>query len=344
MLQIDAIREGFHHAHKNWQLVLLQLVMSLMLFVGLLVVVAVFIVAAIVVLGFDLSRLDALGDWLGTVKDPVDILTNYAGLAVGLGFGFLLYSVFSMTVWIFTLGGSAGVLGISITHPEAHFGPRDFIAEGRLLFWRIAALTSITGLIFIAALVAMGVLAGGGSALWDAFVSKGTRWSIFMAVLMALVAFTVMMLVMIYLFALTAWGLAELVFDEKISAMNAVRRAEEFIRLKPESFGLLLLAIMLMIFVQFILMAVWYPVSMSPVLGIFVTLPFQVVAYTVQGYVNLALMGSVLAYYYHARLSTERQHTGSGKESPEAHTHGGSAPEAQNAQQTSAETSPQPLP
>ncbi len=304
MLQTDAIREGFRQAHKNWLLIVLQLAMSLLLFVGLIVVVAVFIATAIVVLGFDINRLDALGDWLGTVKDPIELLTNYAGLALGFGFGFLLYSTFAAMVWIFTLAGSAGVLGLSITHPDNKLTVREFVTEGKVLFWRMGWLTSLVGLLFIAALAVMGLLAGGGSVLWDIFISKGTRLSVFLGVLMSLLAFTVLILVMIYLFALTAWGIAELVLRGG-RARDALNRAASFIRQRPESFGMLLLAIFLMVLVQVMLMGVWYPVSLSPVLGIIVAIPFQVIAYAVQGYVNLALMAAVLVYYH--RLSTPGQ-------------------------------------
>lgn len=341
MLQTDAIREGFRQAHKNWLLIVLQLGMSLLLFVGLIAVVAVFIATAIVVLGFDISRLDALGDWLGTVKDPVELLTNYAGLALGFGFGFLLYSTFAAMVWIFTLGGSAGVLGLSITHPDNHLTVREFWDEGKLLFWRMGWLTSLMALLFIGALAIMGILAGGGSVLWDIFIDKGTRLSVFLAVLMSLVAFAVMIIVMIYLFALTSWGIAELVLRGG-RVMDAVRRAEAFIRARPESFGMLLLAMLLMVLVQVMLMGVWYPVSLSPMLGIVVAIPFQIIAYAVQGYVNLALMASVLVYYH--RLSSPSASTAPSGAAPQAQFHAQSDSTSSAGQQMPLQTPPQAHP
>ena len=343
MLQTNSIREGFNEAHKNWLLIILQLAMSLLLFAGLIAVVAAFILTAIVVLGFDINRLDQLGDWLGTVNDPMELLTNYAGLALGFAFGFLLYSTFAAMIWIFTLGGSAGALGVSITHPTAHISPRVFFSEGRRLFWRVAGLTSLTALFFIAALMVMGLLAGGGSVIWDIFIDKGTRLSVFLAVLMSLIAFSVMIIVMIYLFALTAWGLAEIVFRGG-GVMDSVRKAAAFIKERPESFGMLLLAMLLMVLVQVMLMTAWYPISLSPRLGIVAVIPFQIVAYAVQSYVNLALMAAVLVYYHHARVATAGPSTAPVEAAPQAQPHAASEGPAQTSPQMPFGTPPEAHP
>lgn len=339
---MDAIKEGFHHAHKNWQLIVLQLLLSMVLFAGLIIVVLAFIVAAIVVLGLDLEHLDALGDMLGNVKDPMELLSDYAGLAIGLVASFLLYSIFAITVWIFTLGGSAGVLGLSIAKPHWKLGSRDFLKKGKLLFWPIAKLTGMIGLIFIGALGVMGLLAGAGATLWDMFFSSNTRLAIFLTVLFSLMAFTVMALVCVYLFALTAWSLASLVM-QGTGVMDSIRNAERFIRSRPESMWLLLLSILVLGFVQFLLMSIWYTANLMPMIGLIMTLPFQLLAYAVQGYVNMALMAAVLAYYHHAQpaqspSSTEGTHTGSQADDSQAQAHEAPEPLPSESSQTSPQT------
>lgn len=338
MLQVDSIREGFRHAHKNWQLIVLQLLLSIVLFIGLIVVVVAFILAAIVVLGLNIEKIDALGDMLGNVKDPMDLLADYAGLAIGLVTSFLLYSIFAISVWTFTLGGSAGVLGLSIMNSASRLGPRDFLREGKRLFWPVAGITGLIGLIFIVALGVMGLLAGGGATLWEMFFSSNTRLAIFLTVLFSLMAFTAMLIVVVYLFALAAWSVASLVIDGTGIAAS-IRNAERFIRNRPESMGLLLISIFVLGFVQFTLMSIWYTANLLPVVGLIMTLPFQIIAYAVQGYVNMALMAAVLAYYYHAHggVSTQPTHTAEPSAGPQAPAHEGSAQPDSGAPRTSPE-------
>lgn len=295
MTYAGAIGAGFRLVHRNWQLVLIQLLVSVLGCIAFIIVIGVPIVLALVMLGIDLAGLASFGDLLGALGSPREIIDRYLGIVLVAAFGLLVYSLFAFALWTFVTGGSAGVIKGSIKDPEASFTWRAFLHEGRALFFPIAGYVSVMGTVLVAIFFALGVM-GGSLASGLTALGGGTALEFFFKVFSALLFITAGAAILAVLGAVALTGFVAIVL-EGAGPFKAVTAAARHLDRHPGALGLYAVVLAGYIAIDFLLALIGYPFTLVPVVGVFLALPYRLVSYAVQGYLCLAMLATVLAHY-----------------------------------------------
>jgi hypothetical protein len=291
-----AIKEGFGLIHRNWQLVLIQFVVSVLCFLGLLVIVVLPLTVALVMLGLDVGGVEGVEDLFQNMEDPLELLSNYMAIVGIVLLCVLVYLLFAFSIVLFSLGGSAGVIGASLKEPGEGFRTDFFFSEGKRLFLPLTGFTAIVGLIYLALLLALGLLAGAGALAWEALDAGGGQMGLFLKVLITLSLAAGLFIVTFFSAVITAVGIVVMVM-EGMGPLGALGETFRHLDRRPGVVWLLLVLAAGYITIQFTLALVGYPLQSIPVVGLVVALPYHVLTYVVQGYLNLVILASIFAHY-----------------------------------------------
>lgn len=280
--------------HRNWPLIALHLGYNLLSFLLALVILVVPLVVLVVAVGINSAAI---------LSDPMEggealwqlLMGNLWALGIFI-FLVLVYLTIVMGLWIFVLGGSAGVLGRWAQQPRERFEIDAFFRHGRELFWPLTGYLSVTGAVVIAvyamfalAAVVLAVPLGVDSDLGT--LAKLTVGALALGALgLAVLVSTLVMM------GYTLQGLAPLVM-ERTGTWRALARAWEFVWHKPGAVGLW--AALFGIYMGAILVAVLVvvPLRFLPVVGGALAIPFDLLMAVLQGYLALGSMSAVFVYY-----------------------------------------------
>jgi hypothetical protein len=312
------IARGFRLVHDNWPLILIQAVMIVMGIIGLIIFVGIPVVAAFVSVGMDAAELGRMEKLLDTLEDPSVLVSEYLSLAVVTVLSVFVYLVFWSLLWIYVLGGSAGVLGRALKEPAARFSIRGFFSEAKRLFFPLTGYAAIVGLIVIGAALMLGVLGFAAALAAEAVGPSETTTGFFFRVLLTLSFGTVSFILIFLLGAVGAVGMAPLVL-EGTGPMESLDRGFRHVRLHTGS--LRFLGVLLAGYLGIYLLAALTGYGIRLAGGLLLSLPYQFAANIFQGYISLVALAAVLAHFF-------------------ATTCGGST----RCEDTSAEEAPQPVP
>jgi hypothetical protein len=296
MTYAEAIGAGFRLVHRNWQLVLIQLLVSVLGCIAFVVVIGVPVVLAMVMLGIDLAGLADFSNLLGALGSPEEIISRYLGLVLVAVFGLLVYSLLAFALWSYVVGGSAGVIKGSIKDPEESFTWRGFLHEGRGLFFPIAGYATVMGTVALTVFLALGVM-GGALASGLTALGGGTALEFFLKVFSALLFITAGAAILSVLGAVALTGFVAMVL-EGAGPLKALAAAARHLNRHPGALGLYAVVFAGYIAAAFLLALIGYPFTLIPFVGVFLALPYRLVSYAVQGYLCLVMLATVLAHYW----------------------------------------------
>jgi hypothetical protein len=154
----ESIKEGFRLTHRNWQLIVIHIVVALINFIGLFVFIGLPLIIAIAYLGFDIAHIRDILPSL--MSDPVSIVTRYLGLIFFLIIASLFYLLFFSLVYLYTMSGTLGVLGGSAMDQGYCFKLSSFFSEAKRHFGRLFWLLSLLFLIFTGIIIAFVIFGG----------------------------------------------------------------------------------------------------------------------------------------------------------------------------------------
>jgi hypothetical protein len=297
----ESISAGFGLIRRNWELVVVQLVMSVVGCAAFFVIVGVPLVVAFIMLGIDIAELARFKDLAETIKDPGELLSRYAGVLAVIIASVLLYFLFVSAVWIFVFGGTLGTIRDLIREPAGRFRTRDFMREGRRLFFPLTVYMSLVGIIFLGAVFLLGVLGGGAAALSEAVGLGDSATGLFLRIFFALsLLLTGLVLVLCYLLV-TAQGSISLAF-EGTGTVASIRSAVGYFKENPRAVGLYAIALAGYSLVYLMLAFLGYPFKLIPIIGWLFAVPYQIFSYVVQGFLCLSALAAV-SYYYRSVIS-----------------------------------------
>jgi hypothetical protein len=297
MATAEAITEGFRLIHRNWQLILIHFLISVLSFLGFLIIIGIPLIVAIVVMGIDLAAMGVLEDMVDNVEDPLTLLNNYMGLIVIAGVCLLVYLIFAFSIFIFGLGGSAGTIASSLREHGLKFSTSLFISEGKRWFFPLMGFTALVGLIYIGALVVLAVGGGLTALAWGAMEAAGSTIGLFLKVFATLSLTTAFLATSFGSVVVTAGGIAVMVL-EGTGAVKALGGAFRYIDKRPGIVWLMFLLFVGYMVAQITFALMGYPLQLIPIVGMFVVLPYQLLAYVLQGYLSLVILASVFAHYH----------------------------------------------
>ena len=109
------LRTGFKLANNNYQLVYYRVAAALINMIGLVLFMVLPLAVSAVYLGFDMAH--AKDIFFYAAENPLELLARYASLLFIFGISALLYLTFASVIFMYTLGGTLGVMNNSAADP-----------------------------------------------------------------------------------------------------------------------------------------------------------------------------------------------------------------------------------
>lgn len=297
MTYISVIKEGVRTVHKSWQLVVVQFSSVVLSCVSFFIIVGIPIAIAFIMFGLDLTEILRLKDVVSVFKDSAELLSKYFVMALIIILCLLIYFLFIIVLWIFTISGTIGVLTKNILGGADRFTFRLFFNEGKRLFLPVFMFSSLISIIFIALTFTLGLLGGGAAAIIEAAKTKEATLALFLGVFFSLVLLSVGIFLILIALSITVYGIANLAF-KRLRSMETLKDTVKYLYAMPSSIGFYGLLLFGYMTIGFIVILMGSPLTLIPILGPILSLPYQLVAYVIQAYISLVMLSSVFHFYY----------------------------------------------
>jgi hypothetical protein len=298
---IKAVKDGFNMVHKNWQLLLIQLGMVVMSSVGFFIIVGIPLAVAFIIFGVDLTGFTSAKDILRTLREPSDILSRYLGLVIIVFASLLLYLVTVAMFGIYVFGGCIGVLGISLKNSFFKFSMHAFFVEAKRLFLRLLGFTCMIGIALIVAAFILGILGGSISAMVSFAQSQDSTLAIFLGTFFYLILILLSLVLILGILSVTLYGIASLSLKDT-GPLKSITESIHYLAGHPSAFWLYAILFAGYVLSSFFLILLSYSFIMIPVVGTILSFPYQLISYIFQTYLGLAIIATVLTYYYSTEI------------------------------------------
>lgn len=296
MTYLDAIKQGFALIRKNWQLVLIQIILMIISLFGFFIFIFIPLGIALAAFGIDLTELTRLGNMLETMTDPSDIIARYAGIIIVFIASLLFYIMAATCLWLYVFGGSAGYIGKALRDSSLKFSMNIFFSEAKHLFFPLMWFTAIVGLIFIGIAFVLGIFGGVIAAIIGTAKSQEAAVLLFIGIFAALILFCIALFLLIAALALTMYGIAAIVF-KGYGAWKATKDTVKYLFHQPRALWLYALLFAGYVGASFLLILLGVPFNLIPVVGAIIAIPYQIFSSIVQSYLWLVIIAALFIYY-----------------------------------------------
>lgn len=292
----ESITNGFMLVHRNWQLVLVQIGAMIVSFVGFFILVGLPLAVAFIIFGLDLTELSNIHSMLSTFHRPAEILSRYFGLAVLVLASMLLYLTAVLSLGIFILGGSVGVISRSIRDRAATFSMGIFFSEGRRLFFPLIGFTTVVGLIFLGLAFVLGIFGGAIAAIVSLAREYEATLALFLGIFFSSILFIAGLFLILATLAVTLYGTAAMTVNG-LGPVASLKESCRYLHRHAAAFYLYSLVFGGYIVTSFFLLFVGYPLKFIPILGPVLAVFFQFSIHVAQSYLGLVMLATIFWYY-----------------------------------------------
>jgi hypothetical protein len=284
---IECIREGFHLAHRNWQLILLRLAVTIINFIAFFFFMGIPIYIGMVHLGMDITHaVDLLSQLL---QDPFDFISKYLAILSLIIAAFIFYLIFSSVLFLYVLGGTLGILKSSAINREFRFTLSSFFKEARIhfshLFWLLFLL--LTG--FVALLISLVISGVIGVSILRGLPETGALIHVFLTSFFGLSILVFGLLIFLSAIVFILFSVVASVVEGK-GVVESIKKAFNLLTNKPETFLLYLLLLIGIFAANLTLLIVETPLGRMPVVITLTNMIFQ-------NYLAVIFWGSLVAFY-----------------------------------------------
>ena len=301
MTYTDVLKSGFGLVNRNWQLVVVQVVMMIATFISFFVVVGIPLFIAFVLFGLDLTGLAETHNFMALLRNPTELLSKYMGIVLIVVTSFVLYFLIVTTAGLFVFGGTAGTIGRSVLEPSTKFSMKLFFAEAKKLFFPLMWFFLFMGLIFAAIAFFLGLFGGGALAIVQSAKSQDSTLALFLGIFFFLVLTLIALIIVLGAIAVTVYGIAVLFFKNE-GAIRSFRDAVTFLWNRQSAFWFYAALFFFYLIASFILMLFTFPFKLIPIIGTIISFPLQLLSYVLQSYIGLVIMAATFIYYHRAEI------------------------------------------
>ncbi|NWF76339.1 MAG: hypothetical protein HXY53_07225 [Nitrospirae bacterium] len=301
MRYIDAIKGGFGIINRNWQLVLMHVVMVILSSIGFIIIVGIPLAIAFIVFGIDFTEFASLEDILRALKYPSEIISKYFSLFLIVVISFFLYLLTVAILGIFIFAGSIGIICLSLTDPTMKFSMKLFFEKAKGIFLRLLGFTTLIGIIFIITAFSLGILGGGIASLVSFAQSQDSTLALFLGTFFSLILIVIVIIIILGILSITLYGIASLGFNET-GPFASVKEAFHYLIENPSAFWLYTILFIGYFIASFLLILLSYPFTILPVIGAILSFPYQLISYAFETYLGLTIIATILIYYYETRI------------------------------------------
>jgi hypothetical protein len=297
MTYTSIIKEGVITVHKNWQLIIIQMLFMILSFVSFFLIVGVPVAIAFIIFGLDLTELLRLKDVFSAFKGTSELLSKYFGIAVFIIFSLLLYLAFITVLWVFAFGATISMLVKTILDESHRFNLREFFAEGKKKFIPVFVFSLIICIIFMFLTFILGMLGDGASRIIEIAKTHEATLALFLGIFFFLVLLSAGVLLIFIALAITFYGLGYMLFN-RLKPLESLKATAKYLYSRPSSMGFLAVLMLGYILIGAFVFLIGSPLTLIPFIGTILSLPYQLIAQLAHGYVSLIMLSSVFYYYY----------------------------------------------
>lgn len=291
----EAFKEGIRVINRNLPLVLIQIGVMFLSFLLFVMLVGIPVAIAIIYLGIDLVRFK---ETLTAVKDPIEFLYKYSGIAIFIVTTFVVYLTAVTGIALFVFGGNIAIIKDSIKDPTERFSIKHFLKEGKRYFLPLCWLTLLLGISFLIFIFVIGAIIGVAIILLEPYKNEMIgKFMIVMAIILGMTLLLIAFLIFLLLVAFSIYAVIALIIDE-LRAWKAIKRSFNFIKDNfLQAIGFYLLLIMCYFVAVILMVLINFPFSLIPLIGPIISFPFKILTYIVQVYLGLVMMASLVSLY-----------------------------------------------
>jgi len=313
MTYSDAVKNGFKLINRNWQLVLVQLGMMVVSFIIVLLFIGVPLGVAFIVFGVNLTEILRIQDISSAIQILSKIIFEYFGLAIFVLIGILFSVIAALSLQIFVLGGSFGIISRSIKEQTEKFRMKVFLSEGRRIFFPLTGFLTMIGLVFIVLFIVLGLSLGVVAAIVSSLAGEYVPMlENFLRVFFSLILFVFVLVTL----AVTLFGAAAMTL-KGAGYIKSIKESFQYLYSHEKAFFLYCIIFIGSIIIIFVLLLLSYLLMFIPLIGLFLAIISQLfILYVVQSYLLLVVIAITFIYYYSAEPApseapTERPGTAS---------------------------------
>ena len=289
-MMIECIKEGFHLANRNYQLVFLRIIVVIINFISLLFVLGLPIIAAVAYMGFDLSHaVDLLPDLM---ENPFNLLSKYLGLVFLIGISFILYLMFVSTIILYSLGGTLGVLKNSAVNVQYRFSLASFFKEANNIFSRLFGWYQFYLLFLLHCLLPLlypvELLAG----FMQGFSWSETTLEVFLGSFVFLSTIIFGIIIFFSWLIFTVYSILCLVIEGKGSA-DTIKNTFNYLKKTPQAFLFFIILFAGAVAINLVFFIIMIPLGMLPLVDIVLYL----VNVVFQNYLAIVVWSALTVYY-----------------------------------------------
>ena len=301
-MMLECIKEGFNLINRSWQLILLRTVVAVINLFIILLFIGVPAFIAVVSFGIDIAQ---TGDiFRGIISDPAEILSKYLWIFALLSLSLIVSVTVISIITLYTYGGIMGVLRNSALNKQYKFSLASFFNEAGSLFFPLFWLLSFGLCIAIGAVIFFGILTGIFIFIIRAYDGIQSTFSIFVVSFFALSLITLGIIGALGGLILTVYSVISLVVERK-GTIDSFKSAWNLLKNQPSGFLFYIIIFLGFIVINIILMIFGGVLSIIPLVGIAINIPYHLIYYVVQVYLNLVLWGALLVYYLKVKNRTD---------------------------------------
>jgi len=280
---IESIKDGFKLTHRNWQLILIHVVMIFINIIAFFLLVAVPLFIVVTYLGLDITHLDDLIPIF--INDPLKLITRYIGLVFFIITAIIFYLFAVSILYVYTLGGTLGIFKDSIIDPTHEFNLSSFFKEARRYFPHIFWLAFFTMLI-VGGLLGIIIIFGGITiTVLQSLDIRYPSIQLFFNYFISLFIIISGLLILYAAIVFTLFSFVISVFEDK-KAIESIRATYCFLRDNTLAFFYYLLLMIGIGIVNFLALLLGVIPIIAPLLNIFV-----------QSYLSVLLWSTLITFY-----------------------------------------------
>jgi len=287
----DLVKKSIDSASKNWQIVLLHFGLLFVYAIGFMIMVAApFAVILAGSMDLNLQGISDLPYAFGNITNM--IVQNIVGLAVAM-LALLLYLTIVSTVALYVFGATLGMLVKTVREEDYRFSLSSFMREGNRFFGRMIWLTFCLGLIFLAIMIGISIIAGGGAMIISPLLSSESGPVYFIGIFISLLIASSVLVVFVLFAVVSAFSLITLVAED-IKAIAAFKETMAFMRREPRSILFFLAASGLYILAACGVMIITIPLGLIPLIGPLLSIP---ISFACNRFLGLAMIAALIHFY-----------------------------------------------
>lgn len=288
--------EAFRIVNRNWQLVFVQLASLFVSFVSFFVIVGTPIAVAFIIFGLDLTDMLRQQNIAEAIKGSTSLFGKYFGIALVIMLSLIFYFVFNIMLWIFTIGGTVGIIKDYVVGGIKQFSLKQFYWDGRKFFFSMLIFTTVIGLIFTVIAFVLGFMGSSAYNVSSSAADSGNKMLIFLSTFLYLLLISAGILLIVASMALIVFGIASMVFN-RMKAVETIKATTSYLYKNPSAilfYGLLIFGYAAVVFLAVLIGS---PFTAIPFIGTIIAFPYQITLYMVQAYMNLVMFAAAFIYF-----------------------------------------------